>query len=284
MGKDLSAYKKIRLGDDLRSWRLENSKTLAEATAGLKGWDAARLSKVERALLPITAADLAELLDHCGITGQEREEMEGLLEDGPSRRWWRNFDDTITAAFAEYLGLEAEAAHMTEYFPSGFPGIVQTEGYAQEMIAAAIDGPSEEQIEAATEVRMLRQRRLIEAPVLTVELYFGEVTLLVAGDLEVLAEQIRHAIKVARYPNVTLRMVPLSAGRAPILISGVTLLRFPQGADAEFVFIEAVGGMLPRRSGRDVRRAERAFTRVKRYALSPEETITALERKLEEIT
>lgn len=173
---------------------------------------------------------------------------------------------------------------MTEYFPSGFPGIVQTEGYAQEMIAAAIDGPSEEQIEAATEVRMLRQRRLIEAPVLTVELYFGEVTLLVAGDLEVLAEQIRHAIKVARYPNVTLRMVPLSAGRAPILISGVTLLRFPQGADAEFVFIEAVGGMLPRRSGRDVRRAERAFTRVKRYALSPEETITALERKLEEIT
>ncbi|MFJ8474372.1 Scr1 family TA system antitoxin-like transcriptional regulator [Kitasatospora sp. NPDC094011] len=126
--------------------------------------------------------------------------------------------------------------------------------------------------------------RLTEEPALNFEAYFGEMALLVAGDQRVLAEQIRHTIKVAQYPNVRVRMVPLNAGRQGILNSGLVLMRFPDDPDDGFVFIEAVGGMLPRRSGRDVKRAERAFARVERCALSPEDTITALERKLEELT
>ncbi|WP_369185368.1 helix-turn-helix domain-containing protein [Streptomyces sp. Y1] len=286
MSKDLSAIRQIRLGDELRSWRLYNNKTLTEVTAGLKGWNAARLSRIERAHQQISAADLKMLLDHYGIEGQEREDFEGLLSDGPTKQWWRNLDfaDSITAAFAEYLALESDASHMQEYFPSAFPGLLQTEGYAKEMIAAGLSAPSEEQIETAAEVRVLRQRRLIEEPALNFEAYFGELALLVGGDQQVLADQIRHTIKVAQYHHVTVRMVPLSAGRQGILNSGIVLMRFPDDPEEGFVFVEAVGGMLPRRTGRDVRRAERAFARVKRCALSPEDTITALERKLEELT
>ncbi|MGW4898224.1 helix-turn-helix domain-containing protein [Kitasatospora sp. NPDC004240] len=287
MGKDLSTIRKIRLGDELRAWRLENNKTLVDVTAGLRGWNAARLSRIERGHQPISATDLATLLDHYGVTGQDREEFENLLGDGsPNRLWWRDLDfaNSITAAFAEYLALEADASHMLNYFPSGFPGLTQTEGYAKEMIAAGLSAPNEEQIETATEVRMRRQRRLTEDPALHLEAYFGEVALLVAGHQKVLAQQIRHAIRVAQYPNVTLCMVPLSAGRPGILTSGLTLMHFPDEPEDGFVFIEAVGGMLPRRTGRDVRRAERAFARLKRFALSPENTITVLERKLEELT
>ncbi|MFJ5065362.1 helix-turn-helix domain-containing protein [Kitasatospora sp. NPDC088556] len=286
MNKDLSAIRQIRLGDELRAWRLENNKTLADMTAGLKGWSAGRLSRIERALQPISATDLATLLDHSGVTGQEREDLESLLGASPPKQWWRDLDfaNSITAAFSEYLALEADAAQMLNYFPSAFPGLVQTEGYAKEMIAAGLSAPNEEQIETATEVRMLRQRRLTEDPTLALEAYFGEVALMVAGDHRVLADQIRHTIKVAQYPNVTIRMIPLSAGRQGILTSGLVLMRFPDDPEDGFVFIEAVGGMLPRRTGRDVRRAERAFSRLHRCALSPEDTITALERKLEELT
>ncbi|MFG3053019.1 helix-turn-helix domain-containing protein [Kitasatospora sp. NPDC048239] len=286
MSKDLSAIRQIRLGDELRAWRLENNKTLIDMTAGLKGWSAGRLSRIERAQQPINAADLAMLLNHAGVTGQEREDLESLLGTGPTKQWWRDLDyaEAITPAFAEYLALEADASHMLNYFPSAFPGLAQTEGYAKEMIAAGLDSPNEERVEAGTEVRVLRQRRLTQDPVLTFEAYFGEVALLVAGDETVLADQIRHAIKVAQYPNVTLRIVPLSAGRPGILSSGITVMRFPDDAENGFAFIEAVGGMLPRRTGRDVRRAERAIARVKRCALSPEDTIAALERKLEELT
>ncbi|WBP89938.1 helix-turn-helix domain-containing protein [Kitasatospora cathayae] len=286
MSKELSAIRQIRLGDELRNWRLENNKTLADATAGLKGWNPARLSRIERAHQPISAADLKILLDHYGITGQERADLEGLLSAGPTRRWWRSLDfaDSITAAFAEYLDLEADASHISEYFPAAFPGLLQTEGYAAEMIAASLSAPNDEQIEAATEVRLRRQSRLTDGQPLKFDAYFGEVALLVAGDQRVLADQIRHVIKVAQYPNITVKMVPLSAGRPGILASGVVLMRFPGDPDGGFVFIEAVGGMLPRRTGRDVRRAERAFARVERCALSPEETITVLERKLEELT
>ncbi|MFB7908437.1 helix-turn-helix domain-containing protein [Kitasatospora sp. NPDC056076] len=286
MSKELSAIRQIRLGEELRAWRLDNNKTLADATTGLKGWNPARLSRMERAHQPIGGADLKILLDHYGITGQEREDLESLLSASPARRWWRSLDfaDSITAAFAEYLDLEADASQMFDYFPSAFPGLVQTEGYAKEMIAAGLSAPNDEQIETATEVRMLRQRRLTKDSVLNFDAYFGEVALLVAGDRSVLIDQIRHTIKVAQYPNVSIRIVPLSAGRQGILTSGLTLMRFPDDPENGFVFIEAVGGMLPRRTGRDVRRAERAFARLQRCALSPEETIAALEHKLEELT
>ncbi|MFJ8432187.1 helix-turn-helix domain-containing protein [Kitasatospora sp. NPDC094019] len=286
MTTDLSTIRQIRLGDELRALRLEQNKKLQEVTSGLAGWSAARLSKMERAEQPVGPKDLATLLDYYGVTNEDREYYENLLGSGPTRQWWRNLDyaEAITPAFAEYLALEAEASHMLNYFPAGFPGLVQTEGYAKEMIAAGLDSPNEERVEAGAEVRILRQRRLTEWPTLTLEAYFGEVTLLIAGDESIMVEQLRHAIKVAQLPNVTLRMVPLSAGRPGILSSGLTLLRFPDDAENGFVFIEAVGGMLPRRTGRDVRRAERAIGRVKQNSLSPEDTITALERKLEELT
>lgn len=286
MSKDLSAIKQIRLGEELRAWRVENNKTLADMTKGLKGWSPGRLSRIERAQQPISAADLTTLLDHAGVAGPEREDLEGFLGSGPLRQWWRDLDysEAITPAFAEYLALEADASHILNYFPSAFPGLVQTMDYAKEMIAAGVDAPNEELIEAGAEVRILRQLRLTDEPTLTFDAYFGEVALLVAGAPGVLAGQIQHAIKVAQYPNVSLRMVPLSAGRPGILASGVTLMRFPDDPDDGFVFVEAVGGMLPRRTGREVRRAERAFARVKRCSLSPVDTISALERKLEELT
>ncbi|MFG2847378.1 helix-turn-helix domain-containing protein [Kitasatospora sp. NPDC048296] len=286
MSKDLSAIRQIRLGEELRAWRLENNRTLSGMTAGLKGWSAGRLSRIERGLQPITAADLTTLLEHAGIAGPEREDFESLLATGPPQQWWRDLDyaEAITPAFAEYLALEADASEIRNYFPSAFPGLVQTEAYAKEMIAAGLDSPNEERVEAGAEVRVLRQRRLTQEPRLTFEAYFGEVALLVAGDQGVLAGQLQHAIEVAQYPNVTLRMVPLSAGRPGILSSGVTLMRFPDDPENGFAFIEAVGGMLPRRTGRDVRRTERAIARVQRCSLSPEDTIAALERRLEELT
>ncbi|MFE6870764.1 helix-turn-helix domain-containing protein [Kitasatospora sp. NPDC057692] len=287
MTTDLSTIRQIRLGDELRALRLEQNRKLLEVTSGLDGWSAARLSKMERAEQPVGPRDLATLLDYYGVTGADREYYENLLGSGPPpKQWWRNLDyaEAITPAFAEYLALEAEASSMLDYFPSGFPGLVQTDEYAMEMIAAGLDSPNEESVEAGAEVRILRQRRLTDEPALTLEAYFGEVALLIAGDQSVLARQIAHAVEVAQLPNVTLRMVPLSAGRTGILSSGVTLMQFPGDTENGFVFIEAVGGMLPRRTGRDVRRAERAFARVKRHALSPADTITALERKVEELT
>ncbi|MFF2951990.1 Scr1 family TA system antitoxin-like transcriptional regulator [Kitasatospora sp. NPDC057965] len=145
------------------------------------------------------------------------------------------------------------------------------------------DGPGDDQIESGTKVRTLRQRRLTDEPPLKHTAYFSEVALLLKGDLDILAGQIRHAVKVAEFDHVTLRMVPLEAGRRGVLTSGLVLMRFAE-PESRHVFLEAVGGMLNRGSGWEVRRAERAFERLDRLALSPQDTIAALQKKLEEIS
>ncbi|MFE7190688.1 helix-turn-helix domain-containing protein [Kitasatospora sp. NPDC057541] len=287
MRSDPPSHKLLRLGSELRALRIEANETLHHVAGALGArWDTSRLSKIERAKLPIGKADLERLLDHYEVQGEDRVELLDLLTDGPSVKWWRDpeFAPVITPAFAEFLSLEAEASETLEYTAgSTFPGLVQTGRYAAEAIGAGIDGPGDDQIESGAKVRTLRQRRLTDEPPLKHTAYFSEVALLLKGDLDILADQIRHAVNVADFDHVTLRMVPLDAGRRGVLASGLVLMRFTEPA-AQHVFLEAVGGMLNRGSGREVRRAERAFERLDRLALSSQDTIAALQKKLEEIS
>jgi hypothetical protein len=278
-------HKIIRLGGELRVLRIEANLKLADVVDRLKSspaktsWDPTKLSKIERAKLLLTKEELSDLLDCYGASGEDRIELENLLTEGPSKRWWREFD-FISPAFAEFLALEAEAPTLWEYPASpAWPGLVQHPNIAGEMAENGFDGPGDDQVEDAVTVRLTRQRRLTEPPILTYNAFFSEVAVLLTPP-GMLAEQIRYALKIATYPNVALRMVPLSAGHGGILASGLTLLDF---ADERHVFIEAVGGMLPRGSGREVRRAERTFARLGKLALSQEDTIILLNEKLEAI-
>ncbi|MFE6745981.1 helix-turn-helix domain-containing protein [Kitasatospora purpeofusca] len=277
----------LRLGAELRELRLDGNRTLQQVTDALgQGWDNSGLSKIERAKSPISKGDLEKLLDFYEVQGEDRVDLLDLLSNGPGTRWWRNpdYSSVISPAFAEYLGLEADADETWESTAGcTFPGLVQTDRYAAETIGAGIDGPGEDQIEGGAKVRTLRQRRLEEEPLLKHTAFFSEVALLLRDDLEILAGQIQNTIRVARYDNVTLRMVPLDAGRRGMLTSGLVLMRFTE-PESQHVFFEAVGGMLNRGAGREVRHAERAFGRLDRLALSPQDTIAALQKKLDEIS
>jgi hypothetical protein len=285
----------IRLGEELRALRRgarPDGLTLAAVVEGVKAakpdsaWDQTKLSRIERATLLVTAGELDQLLDFYGLEGEDRDILTNLRTEAPTRRWWLEYEDVVSAAFGEFLQLENEADESWEYAGGcTFPGMGQSEGTAEKTIEAGFDRPGAEQVERLVEVRIKRQRRLRNEPKLKHTAYFSELALQMEKDPAVLADQLRTVVEMGKLENVTIRMVPVSAGRAGMLNSGLTLMGFQDAKSPKFVFVDAVGGTLRRgSSSQEVRRAEAAFKRLDEVAYSHEQTIKLLTQELERIS
>jgi hypothetical protein len=169
--------------------------------------------------------------------------------------------------FDLFVGLEAAATRMAEYEPSLVPGLFQSEGYARTIIAA--DNPNETDAEIArrVELRLGRQailKRPVDPPILRVAL--GESVLQSpVGGVAVMADQLGHLAEAAAQPNVSLRVVPASAGYHPGILTGsFTILRFPLnggGVDSEppTIYQEMHTGALYLDKPAEVERFDAAF-------------------------
>jgi steroid 5-alpha reductase family enzyme len=162
----------------------------------------------------------------------------------------------LPEGFDVYIGLEEAASQLISYESELVPGLLQTEGYARTVIEADNPGVDNEEISRRVHVRMARQSLIWRAtsPLgLQVALNEGILRRPVGGP-RVMAEQLRSLAGVTELANVSLRVVPLSAGLHAGLMSGPFLiLRFPLNGDGKesepaTVYVDGFTGALPRRT------------------------------------
>jgi len=65
-----------------------------------------------------------------------------------------------------FVSIEAEASRVRTYQLGYVPGLLQTETYMREAFASAPDPPEDDHLENQVAVRLRRQRRIIEEPIL----------------------------------------------------------------------------------------------------------------------
>ena len=83
-----------------------------------------------------------------------------MAREGKQRAWWQSYADVVPSEYGTLIGLESEAASISNYEQALVPGLLQTEGYARAVIRAARPGDTPEDIARRVEVRMARQQRL----------------------------------------------------------------------------------------------------------------------------
>jgi hypothetical protein len=200
-----------RLAAELR--RLRGNRTGGEVSRGI-GWSPTKISRAESGRESLPPAEIAKLIDYYGVTDPLRGRLLELAEDAVQRRWWDVYADTITPQYLEYIGLEAEAMSCLQWQSDTVAGLLQTEDYARQLIAAfeAVDPtvtPSAQ--ERSLQVRMRRKTRLTQEPVLQLSIIMDEAVLLRGiGDPAIMRAQLAHLADVSELPNVDLRVLPLS--------------------------------------------------------------------------
>ncbi|GAA2093455.1 helix-turn-helix domain-containing protein [Actinomadura alba] len=273
--------RKLRLGIRLRKLRLRAGCTMPDAADHVARTDSS-ISRMETGQVAVSQRVLDKLCDLYDARPEEREALRILADEARQRGWWHAYADSLLPGHDVYLGLEAEAATHWIYEPEVVPGLLQTEGYARGMMRAeprALPGEAMNGLEA---VRRKRQERLTgeNAPVLTVVLHEGVLRHDVGGGATMRA-QLRHLLAVSRWHNVTLQVLPFSAGAHPAMYTGgFTVLSIPLGGDEthDVTYLEhRSGGLLLDRPA-EVGRHRTAHDRLRAMALSLDDSRALLER------
>jgi transcriptional regulator with XRE-family HTH domain len=160
------------------------------------------ISMVE-ALHRVPTRDLAVHLDKAFGTPGTFTRLEGRLRDLP-----------FPASFRPFAAYEAEATALYVFQHSLIPGLLQTPDYARAVLATR-PNTTEDELDNLVAARLARQAILTRedppAPLLWALIDEGVLYRPVAP-AEVMHDQLMDLVRMSRLPNITIQVVPYSAG------------------------------------------------------------------------
>jgi transcriptional regulator with XRE-family HTH domain len=262
-----------RLVIELRQFR-EHAGLTGEQVAEQMGWSVAKVYRIEGDRVRVLARDVARLLKLYGIGGEQADAVLELARMARVKDWWHQYSGAIPEWFQFYVGLEAAASAMQEYNAELVTGLLQTEAYARAVMAAAMRADTDDQeTDRQITVRLERQKRLTapDAPALWAIMNESVLRRQVGGP-QVMAAQLAHIGQLAARPNVTVQVLPFTAGAHPAMLGSFTLMQFPDPADRDVVYLEAETGALYLEKPEDVRRYSLMIDYLRAQALGPAES------------
>lgn len=230
-----------------------------------------KLSRLETGRVGASPRDIRDLCIVYGITDPvQREQLTALAKEGKRRAWWQEFD----LPYATYIGLEAEASSIFDYNTDIVNGLLQVEGYARAIFAAAEPPLDRATIEQRVEARLKREALLTRegGPVFHLILDQGALQRPVGGSA-VMQAQITRIIEVANLPSVTFQLIPLHVGAHAALDSTFVILDFDTHSVNDVVYVEGAVGNIYLESAADLQRYRKLFSRLEAIALSPQDSI-----------
>lgn len=260
------------LGAALRALRLTNGLTAEEVAERLL-CSASKVSRMENG----HGATLRDIRDLCGLYGvsdnKERNRLMALARQGRQQAWWQSFD----LPFGDYIGLEEDAASIRTFHCGVIPGLLQTGHYAA-AIEQASGKEDTEYIRARVDMRLTRQRILTRVDPPRYHVIIDEAPLhRVCGSPEVMRGQLDRLMAASDLPNVTLQVLPFTAGAYPGQESSYTILE-PTAPVSEVVYVENLMGWFFLERTSDIDRYREAFRELQSLALTPADSITLIKQ------
>jgi transcriptional regulator with XRE-family HTH domain len=235
-----------------------------------------KISRLETAQRRASARDIRDLCDLYQVSSAQRDYLTNLGRESARKAWWQPFD----LPYATYVGLEAEAIAIKDFEPGVFPGLLQSPAYVRVLHERAIPRLSPEVIEQRVEERRKRQEILTRhdpQPPRFDAVIDESVLHRVAGGPAVMSAQLQRTIEAADNPNVTIRVLPFSAGAHPALDNLFIVLDFAPPVPG-VVYAEGLVGHMYRERPEDIRRYKKVFEYLSDIALSAEDSLGLLER------
>lgn len=233
------SLRRRRLSTELRRARERAGLTTTQTVKSLK-WAAGKLSKIENAeTQTVKAADLDKMLDLYKVTDPTvREAMHQLARDAKERGWWSKYRDVFKDETLP--DFEAEASGLRTYESQVIPGLLQTPDYARAIFEGGLYTGAEE-VRRRTEARMARREILTKFDPVHLRVVMDEAALRrLIGGSQVMTEQLRHLLHMARMPHIHLQVLPFDVGSHAALTAPFTILDFPNPLDPTIVCIETL--------------------------------------------
>jgi hypothetical protein len=200
-----------------------------------------RMEKAEGALKPL---NVKSLLIAYGITDvREIDQFLALARDASKPGWWHGYDDVLPGWFRTFIGLEEAATVIRGYDSQWIPGLLQTPDYARASVATGFPDATTEEVGRRVELRLARQHILTRPDPPRLWLVIDEAALrraTVATSPETMRAQFDKLIRDAQQPNVTLQVLPFTAGFHPAMYGPIRIFRFDGQDQPDIVYGESM--------------------------------------------
>ena len=283
-----SVMQRGRLTRELRRIRKDAGMTQEQVAAEIE-WSLSKLIRIEGGGVSISVSDLRSLLALYQIADEGQvEELVALARAARQRSWFTAFRDITSPQYVTFVGYEAAASIIRQFEPTLIPGQLQTEEYAR---AVTLEYAAD-RVDKLVEIRIRRQE-LLEEPGRLFFFILDEAAIRrqvgAPTNPGIMRRQLRKLIETARQPNITLEIVPFSAGVHPGMKGSFTVLEFA-GDDEDILYLENArgGGSNPSAllTGEDPQILQHrvAFERLREQSLGPKKYIELIAEVAESMT
>lgn len=274
-----------RLGAELR--RLREAAGLTQADVGVTlGRTPTTVLNWERGKTQIAKSDLVLLLAELRAPTEVRQSLEQLREEGGQRgsRQWATYG--LPGWLRSLASFEEDAAAISRFETNVVPSLLQTEDYARAVLSALPQVLATRTVDAALEYRLARQPRLTGPEPARFHGIIAEGALRAeVGSSEVTVGQLERLLTAAEADNITLQVLPLTAGAYSAAMTGFGILDFSDATtDPPLAFFDSpLGGYLIHDES-EVASLVTVFTDLARAALPPAESLTQVTAILNELS
>ncbi|WP_328321103.1 helix-turn-helix domain-containing protein [Streptomyces sp. NBC_00388] len=258
-----------RFAEELRRLRAQRGDTLRQLGDRL-GWDYSLFGKMEKGET-LGGPEVVQALDqYFGTPGM----MLALWELASGDR------TQFRERYRQYMALEAEATSLWHFAVSVLPGLLQTPGYAREVLAAG--GLKGEALDQQVEARMGRRELLAgeDPPQFRTILSEAVLRTPLRGPTQ-WRQQLEYLLEAGEQGEVTVQVAPFCAGLHGLTNADVMFLRLPEGRTVAYAENGYRGELIEETT--PVERLQRAYDSVRDLALTPAESRKFILRILEEV-
>lgn len=267
------------LGKALRGHREARGYTLADVARILE-CDRSKLSRIETGARGIRDGELRELLLEYGVADDQQTMLRLLGDPRSAFGWYRDYDQVLTGAWADYLILETAASKILAYEAQRIPGLLQTPAYAR---ALADMNPALKDDAArcgAVEAVKTRQQVILDPGGPEVHVIIGQAALhQQVGSRAVMDEQLRALASIpADSGSLTVQIVTFDSGvHAAAGEGSVSILRFGQTPRLGLVHLGGISGGVCLENPADLETYTGVFEHLRAFAQGPQKSALLLQ-------
>ncbi|MFJ8764804.1 helix-turn-helix domain-containing protein [Streptomyces clavifer] len=260
---------RARFAEELRHLRTERGDSLRQLGERL-GWDWSLFGKMEKGET-VGGPEVVQALDqHYGTPGLLLALWELAISD----------QTQFKERYRRYMALEAEATSLWHFAVSVLPGLLQTPGYAREVLAAG--GLKSDALDQQVEARMGRRELLAGEDPPQFRTILSEAVLRTPlRDPQQWRQQLEYLREVGERDDVTVQVAPFGAGLHGLTNADVMFLRLPDGRTVAYAENGYRGELVEESAS--VERLQRAYDSVRDLALSPPDSRKFILRILEDV-
>lgn len=204
-----------RLGAELRKMREHVGLTINEAAA-IHRTDRTTVSNIEVGRFGVSADRVRVWA--ANYSCPDHAYIDALAEMAKERgaNWWDEYRDALTAGLLDLAELEHHASALRAVQMMHVPGLLQHEDYARAVFAETVPSLNPADLDLKLAFRMKRREVLErpEPPECTFLIHEAALRMRFGGR-DVTRLQLDHLLKESDRENVTIRVVPFSAGGFP---------------------------------------------------------------------